>query len=1101
MSEFTYNRKKQTGRAPLLIVLVLGLVVAVVLGLFFSLKPEQPGEKVTDLVFNEICAKNETILADNDGRYRDYVELYNGGEDINLKGYHLSDGKTMSEPFGDLPLPAGSYCLLFVSRDLTNFSLGATGGDWVQLINPAGQIVAQANTMPLEEDQVMLYTGQEYIVSKNASPGFPNNESGYRAFKEGFVNEKPVLLISELLTENASSLPDEAGRFSDVVELHNSGSTPIYLGEYCLSDSLQNRFLYRLPAVTLDPGAYVVIFCDGENYLGENGEIHANFALSRGETLCLTGRDGSYISLDVQFPGEDISTALDDKGNYRASSVSLGFANHEIGVTDFGFSRTDAKAALVISEILLSSSDVPYNGSFVDVVEIWNRSQETVDTTGWYLSDGGDPYCYALPQKKLAPGERMVLRCSREETGFALSQRDILRLFTPDWKWASKVSCSGSQPWQSIQLIEGESEALYTTGEISLGFENSRSGVQTYEAQRRPKGLVISELMSANRSYLKGPYGATCDWVELYNASNETINLQEYCFATDSGQLGEYTLPVKTLDPGKFIVIFLSEKTDSYRSGYSVLPFNLSSRGETIYLSRGGEVVDYVRVPELLADITYGRGENGGFAVLATPTPGKTNSNAAGLSAAPVAGTKQGSYNASNLEVTLSGSGTVYYTTDCTTPSNASTRYIGPIKLTKTTVIRAICYEEGKLPSKVVDLTYVVNENDSLPVVSVVTAPENLWDYYTGIYVKGPNASSVFPYVGANYWQNWEKEASVSLMEKDGTGFSVPCGLSIFGAYSRALEMKGFSCNFRDVYGAGSLDYAIFGEEGLNSFESFVLRSSGQDNYKSRMRDVLMTSLIADYTTVAVQKYKPVVLYLNGEYWGVYYIREKAQEFYVAGNYNVAREDVVLTGANGIDKLEYKNLVNYAHSHDLSVQEYYDHVCAQIDVENYIDYIVAQIYIGNSDNGNIRYFKTPDTKWTWIMYDTDYGFADASYNSVSDHLNPNGTGANNAFSTKLINALLKNPEFKEKFIRRIAWQINNVWTKDNVWARIDELESLIKEDMKKDCTRWDRSYSTWQSHVQTLRNFVVWRNQNLPKYVKSYFGLTTAQMQEYGFNV
>ena len=363
----------------------------------------------------------------------------------------------------------------------------------------------------------------------------------------------------------------------------------------------------------------------------------------------------------------------------------------------------------------------------------------------------------------------------------------------------------------------------------------------------------------------------------------------------------------------------------------------------------------------------------------------------------------------------------------------------------------------------------------------------------------GPNASEEFPYDGANFWQDWERQANVSLLETDGSGFSINCGISIFGAYSRALDMKGFEIKFRDSYGAGSLDYALFGDEGLKTFESFVLRCSGQDCFKSRMRDVLMTSLVADYTNVAVQKYKPVVFYLNGEFRGVYYIREKATANYVAGNYNVSLEDVIITGANGTDKQEYRDLLNYVSTHDMTQQAHYDYVCSIVDIDNYIDYIVAEIYIGNTDNGNIRFFTTTGGKWTWIMYDTDYGFADVYYDSVKEHLNPAGTGSDNAFSTQLINALLQNPTFRDAFIRRIAWQMNSIWTKENVLARIDELEALIGPDMVRDCAWRESSISRWQTHISTLRNFVVERNKVLPRFVQSYFSLTDQQMLDYGF--
>lgn len=1079
-------------------VLGIGLLAAIIWGFTLDSSLPKTGKTATRLVFSEICAKNETIIADNDGSYRDYVELYNGGEDINLKGFCLTDGNAKSEPFGDMPLPSGGYCLLFLDKELTGFSLKATGGETVTLVDAHGKAVAQVKTMAMTDDQVMLYAEPEYVISDAATPGFSNDKAGLQAFREGTVNENPVLLISEVLTQNVSSLSDEKGQFSDALELYNSGSSAIYLGEYCLSDAPDARFRYRLPAVTLEPGAYKVIYCDGENYLAETGEIHANFALSAGETLCLTGKDGSYTTLPVQFPGEDISHALDSEGNYNAASVSLGYANDETGTAAFAESRMTVSPDLVISEVLLSSSDVPYKGRFVDVVEIYNRSDKAVDTTGWYLSDGGDPYSYALPKRTIEPGAYIVVTCSREETGFALSRRETLSLLAPDGKWASKISCSAGMQGQSMQRIDGE-DALYTTGAVSLGYENTQLGAASFEKERLPQDLRISELMSTNASYLKSSYGKTCDWVELYNGSDKAVNLKDYTFSTDSGALSEHSLPDKTLSPGEYCVILLSEKGITL-SGYSTLPVNLSSQGECVYLSRGGEVVDHAVLPTLPTDMSYGReGGNGSFTCLSAPTPGSQNAGAVSLSDQPKAVTAQGSY-ADTVDVTLSGSGAVYYTTDCTAPTDASTLYTGPIHLTQTTVIRAICYEPGKLPSQVLDLTYVVNGGHSLPVVSLVAEPNDLWSEETGIYATGPNAGTTYPYFGANFWQDWEKRASVSLFETDGSGFSVNCGLSIFGAYSRGSEKKAFSLNFRDYYGAGSLDYALFGDKGLGSYEAFVLRCSGQDAFYSRIRDVLLTSLVADQTTVAVQKYRPVVLYLNGQFWGVYFIREKANENYVAGNYNADVKDVSITSFNGSDKPAYTALVNYAATHDLSVQEHYDYVCSQMDIDNYTDFMIAQMYIANMDIDNIKFFKTPDIKWTWLFYDTDLSFSSPNYNTVTDYTNPSGTGSG-SLSTKLINALLKNPQFRENFLRRFAWQIENIWSVENVSARADELENLIKEDMKQDCTRWGTSYSGWQGSVAYLRKFPAERNPRITQFVQDYFGLTDVQMREYGFSL
>ena len=1085
--------KNERKRMLLIAVLVIGLTTALVWSLLQDRADSRTDIPVGQLVFSEICVKNDTVIAANDGGYHDYVELYNGGKDINLKGWYLTDGGAKSEPFGDFPLPSDSYCLLFLGKEVTGFSLKSSGGESLSLVNEKGKVVAQVNTVATAANEVMLYAASGYVVSKDTSPGFPNTKAGLQAFRKGEQVDAVTLQISEVLTENVSSLPDEQGRYCDVVELHNSGDTPVFLGGYCLSDSAENRFRYRLPNVWLRAGDYLVIYCDGENYIGENGEIHANFGLSKDDTLCLTDGNGKYTVLPVQFPGADVSLSLNAEGKYTSNAVSLGYPNDETGANAFAQSRMEPKPELIISEIMLSSGDVPYQGIFTDVVEIWNPTDKTVSTAGWYLSDGSDPYAYPLPKQEIESGDRILIPCSRTATGFALSVKETLCLLSPNGKWASRVLCAEIQLGQSIQLLD----SAYTAGPVSLGYENTSAGALAYEQSRAPKGLQISELMSANQSYVKGPYGSTWDWVELYNGGSESVNLKDYTFSVNSDRLNDQQLPDKTLAPGQYCVILLSDKSDSYPKGYDRLPVNLSSKGESVYLSKGGEVVDYAIVPAMPTDISYGRATGSGEFSCLLPTPEAVNGEKASISENPQAVTAQGAYDTASVSVTLRGNGAIYYTTDCTEPTTESTPYTGPITLTKTTVIRAISYEPGKLPSEITDLTYVVNEGHRLPVVSLVTTPDNLWDYNTGIYVEGPNAGATSPHWGANYWQNWEKTATVSLFEKDGTGFSEPCGISIFGAYSRALPMKAFDIAFRDSYGAGSLNYPLFGEKGLDSYENFILRCSGQDALVARMRDVLMTSLVADQTTVAVQKYRPVVLYLNGEFWGVYYIREKANENYVAGNYNADAADVSLTEFNG--NTEYKRLVDYAHTHDLTVQEHYDYVCSQMDVDNYIDFMVAQMYIANTDIDNIKFFKTSDLKWTWLFYDTDLAFSSSGYDTVKDYTNPSGTGGGRALSTKLINALLKNPEFKDKFIRRFAWQMNNIWSVENVTARVNELEALIAEDMKRDCEKWGRGYTSWQGSVDFLRRFPAVRNEKLPAFVQSYFGLTDAQMREYGF--
>ncbi len=1080
---------------PLTIALVVCLALAVWAALAEQASLPDGSSGSYGLIISEICAKNDSILADNEGKHRDYIELYNPGETLDLTGFTLTDGKGTSQPFSGVILEKGAYRVFFLGSTVTGFALGASGGDCVQLLDPQGNIAVQATVASLQADQVMLYDPTGYKLSYDATPGFSNDADGLAAFKTGTEAADPALVISEVLTANVSAYPGPLGRFPDMVELHNRSNQPIYLGSFFLTDDPSQRFACRLPDRILAPGEYLLICCDGENRVDEAGLIHGNFALSQGETLVLTDSMGASTAAVLTVCEDDASLSRREDGSFAPGPVSLGYPNGPEGALLYSQARIRADSPLVISEILLSAAGVPFEGAFRDVVEIWNRSDSPVSTEGWYLSDSPEPFAWPLPEKTLAPGERLVIPCGSGTTGFSLAVGETVRLMGPDWRFATPVTCVSGDPGLSLQL---QGDNAYGFGAVTLGTETHKE----FLSAQLGDGLRFWELMSANQSYLKGPYASTCDWVEFYNSADEEIQLSDYCLTDSKGNLSKYPLPEMILAPGEYCVILLSEDMTNLRKGYSAIPTNLSSDGETLYLSKAGQIEDYVFLPELSADISYGRGSGAEYTVLLEPTPGEENSDAAHMAPVPTVNHPQGVYDGVEyLEITLSGEGTVYYTTDCSTPGRYSRKYTEPIRLTKTTVIRAVCIPETGIPSEVLDLTYVINEYDQLAVVSVVTPPKNLWSDESGIYVTGDNAAEEMPHYGANYWMDWEKLASLSLFEPEGGGFSVKCGIQIFGGFTRTLDKKSLACFFRDVYGDGSLSYPLFGENSLDQYESIVLRTSGQDAFTARMRDVVITSLMGEHTDVPVQQYKPVVVYLNGEYWGLHYIREKINENYIAAHYNMAPEDVHLTELGGWYDKSYIALRNFVMKNDMSIQENYDYVCSQMDVDNYIDFFAAEMWIANRDNGNVKYFISPEGKWTWIFYDTDISFNDASEDRVEHNLKSSGIGSNDITCRTFAVRMLENPEFKEKFLTRLAWQMNNLWTEENIITRIDEIEAMIIGDMEKECRRWGTSYQAWLGSVEHLRTFARERNAYMLQHIREYFGLSSQQMRSYGFQV
>ena len=1049
----------------------------------------------------EVCAKNETILADNEGKYPDYIELYNPGPPINLKGYTLTNGVDVSPPLGDLPMDTDTYRVIYLGTEHTGFGISA-GGDTLRLIDPKGTTVCQVSIPASTEDQVLLWQEGSFVLSMDASPGFSNDAAGIAAFRQGNNTQDMAVRISEVLTTNRSAVPDENGHYRDVVELYNASAESVGLSGWYLSDSASERYRFRLPEITLSPGSYLVLYCDGENYIGSGGEIHTNFALSREDELCLTDSRGNYHFVDVQYLGDDVSLALQEDGSYAAAEVSLGYPNDAAGAEAFAATRLYSDSPLLISEVLLSSAGVPLGGSFQDAVEIYNRSNAPVSTAGWYLTDDSDPYRFPLPERELAAGECMVVLCSKAETGFALSAGDVLRLTAPNFLYAPQVVCGEGSLGQSMGVQLSGGELSYAFGDPTLGHENRPENSDAFWSSLQPQGLRISEVMSSNSRYLQGPGGAACDWIELYNGSDSYLELSDYTITDNGNNLQKYRLPQQSLAPGEYVCILLSETETDLPSGYLRLAFSVSSSGESLYLSKDGIVADFVFLPELNANTAYGRAPGSyRYGTLATPTPGKTNSQTAAISAPVTALTQPGAYNdVEYLDITLSAPGEIYYTTNCTTPSRSSQKYTGPVRITKTTVLRVVCYEDGKQASRIVDLTYLLNENDNLSVISIVTPPGNLWSEDYGIYASGPGWTPEFPHHGANYWMDWEYPATISLLDQQEEGFSsVPCGLKIFGGYSRANSKKSLACMFRAEYGEGYLEYPVFGEAGLDRYKALVLRAGGQDAFMTRIRDEVITSYVNQELGIPVQKYRPVVVYLNGQYYGLHFIREKVNENYVAGNYQVAKEDVDLTYWDGPNSPAYRALADYARQNDLSQQAHFDYVASQIDLQNYTDYMITQMWIANIDTANNKFFSTPEHPWTWVLFDTDLAMRDYAYDSVADQLDASQLGNIDVNSKVLLLRLLENEEYKDYFLRRAAWQCSQVWVADKLIAQIDAVQEQVAGVMEKDCNRWRCSYKDWLYYVETMRNFARKRGPYFLKSLQRHFGLTDQQMIEYGF--
>ena len=511
--------------------------------------------------------------------------------------------------------------------------------------------------------------------------------------------------------------------------------------------------------------------------------------------------------------------------------------------------------------------------------------------------------------------------------------------------------------------------------------------------------------------------------------------------------------------------------------------------------------------------------ESSSWVLFAEPTPGSSNSTSSYAGAlSPIEfSMASGFYNQSQISVELSTSdesATIHFTTDGTTPAMDDFNYEYSIPLTSTTVIRARAFLNSWLPSETESKTYIFGEDEAedLPVVFLSTDPSTFFDEDTGMYVMGPNASGDFPYFGANFWEDWERPIHFEILETDGSGYAANAGAKIFGGWSRAFPQKSLSIFSRSYYGPSTFDYGLFPDSGIDSYEAFILRNSGNDWESSMLRDGFITSLTNDLN-IDHQQYRPAVLYLNGEFWGIQNIREKVNEHFLASHHLINAENIDLLDIQGVNEenivhgtnIDYVNLLDYLQNQDMGDLIVQNALKNWIDIESYMSYQAFQIFIDNRDwpGNNIKFWRDHRVggKWRWILYDTDFGFSiwesnAYTYNTLSFALNPNGPGwPNPPWSTFLFRRMMDNDHFRHSFINIYCDLLNTVFQPNYLISHLDSIANNIEDIIPIHRARWynngnwPNSTVNWQSRINTMENFSNNRRSYAINHIQNQFDL------------
>ena len=1057
------NKKQKKKLAILAIALAVVLVALLVIMLVANCTgcvgqaAETPSNSVqqrSTVIISEILASNKQAVRDPMGTYSDYIELQNiGTEAANISGYGLSDSETdvWAIPDGTILQP-GEYYVIWCSgqetglSNVANFALSKA--DVLRFIDGSGGLITTVSLADTYSGLAYCYdTATGTWRNMAPSPGFPNTDAGIAAY------EKTKMVDPEVGT------------------LETVSSSSVRISEFMASNS---------SAHLCPDGTY----CDWI-------ELY------------------NYSSSPVDLTGYGLSDDITKPKKFMFDGVTI-----------------DANSFLVVY-----STSVPVEGYIC---------------LDFGLSSRGETLILTSPEDKIID----MIEFGPQTKNFSMARAFPNGQFDP-------------------------SSDFTPTDRITPGYPNTESGFALFDKEENGEmgvhDIMFNEVL-VNGYYIRWDYSKSTkserpfdadlgSWIELYNKTDYPVDLSGYSLSDDFTDPVKWVFPNGTSIAAKgYLAVQLNGSLP--RDGQTnatdeqlryQISFDIASEGETLYLYQpDGTMIDRVEVPESRACISYGRDSSGNWVLFDTPTEAAVNpASGYGLYCEVAkADTPSGIYTSvQTVHIDVPDGLFATYTLDTTEPTAESTKVTGPIAVSENTVLRVRTFSPNgaSYPSRTMSYTYVIvgatetinAHQTTLPVVFLVTDSSNLFDTKKGIYVKGSDytgaGSAEDIYISENKvgtWANfnmsgkmWERPATFTYTSVNAKEvlYEADLKIRIFGAFSRYKAQKGIGLIARKGVGPSWLQYPFFSNRPFTEYKSLVLRASGQDSALSRIRDCLVLGLLNDAgVDMANQAYVQCIVYINGQYWGVYNLREKVSKFFLSQHYGIEDPSTIdilvgngnnaacVVAGNGLD--DYKALIDFCKSKncDLSNDSDYQYVADRIDIDNFAQYCAFEIIVGNTDSGNIKYWRSSelDNKWRWIAYDFCWAMNRETENSnvattsgyrrdfFSKYFNPAGHGSGNGFDTTLGRSLLQNNRFVERFLYYCADFFNNVYTPDKINAKVDELQENIRFEMENyDLKRWEPyihlSVKGWNSHCNNIRNYANNYQNYFLKYCQDFINKNT----------
>ena len=632
-------------------------------------------------------------------------------------------------------------------------------------------------------------------------------------------------------------------------------------------------------------------------------------------------------------------------------------------------------------------------------------------------------------------------------------------------------------------------------------------------AETAVQAIVINEVMASNGMYENEK---SYDWIELHNRSKKAVDLSGWMLSDGKKNLAKFVFPKGTkLKAGGYLTVWCTGE-DGVEPGTKspyYASFSLKAEGETLYLSDAeGERIQTLEYPQQYGNVSWGL--PAGFAgtpaeadygYLANASRSAKNDAAVypARTEAPALLTVGGFYaDGVIVQAECPANAILRYTTDGETPDAKSKEFPADgLSIAKTTALRIRAFRENEVPSVTVSATYIVESEQLTPIVCLTTDDQYLFNKKTGALVRG---TGDIP----NYEKEWEYPVNIEYYNADGV-----CEINQMGTFTasghsaRQNAQKSIALYARKAYGNATFAFNPFPTRDYTEYNSLLLRGANSDFSATRLRDVVASSL-AEGQGILYQDHVVIQVYINGEYWGHYNLREKINKYFVAAYEGVTDEaeidSIDILARTGTDRFtqhgdneDWLELAEFCKKNDLNKPENLAYVEERLDIDNMFTHAAYQIILGNVDFTNVRVYRVPGGKWRYILFDVEACWRNLEKTPLEYYIKP-VSGKIQGFRHEPLNALLAVPEYKEKFLRRIAELLDTVFVWQNVEAAFDEVIAQLEPILPRHIERWNNmKLKNWQTNINATKYYARVRPRKIPELLKKAMKLTNAEVEEY----